>query len=72
MEGYFLVKRGYYVMQTKWYNVDIHFDNGKLYRTMRILARNKGDAIGQARKQYLDHTLSFKAFNVNKEQSHGN
>lgn len=55
-------------MQTQWFDVEIIRAN-RLITTMRVEARNKGEAIGKASKQYIDHTLSFRVFNVNK--AHG-
>lgn len=43
---------------TKWYTVDIKRNN-KIIAIIHVSAVSKQAAIGEARKQYLDHTLSF-------------
>ncbi len=53
-------------MKTQHYDVEIYYSDKTHARTMRVEARNKGDAIGKARKLNLGYKLSFKAFNVNK------
>lgn len=58
-------------MQTKWYDVNVYYSDGELSRTFRLQARNKGDAIGQARKLILGYKLSFKAFDVSKGHTDG-